>query len=193
MATTGQDGGGTVYIRPVVTAEGVEAGVADIKQEFASIPVAADQAAKSTNKSLASLGVPAEATANIERFKDAFGGIARATKEELGESARFTNSYVSQLRRTAADVDSVTQAMVNKARTLQSADPRLQNDTVNQTIAGLQKLATQNEAVTAAVKQQAAAQQVSNKAAADAAVQFANFERSSFCYLRVRFKPNNRP
>jgi phage-related minor tail protein len=179
MATTGQDGGGTVYIRPVVSADGVAAGVADIKQEFASIPVAAQQAAQSTSKSLASLGVPAEATANIERFKDAFGGIARATKEELGESARFTNSYVSQLRRTAADVDSVTQAMVNKARTLQSADPRLQNDTVNQTIAGLQKLATQNEAVTAAVKQQAAAQQVANKAASEAAIQFANFERSA--------------
>lgn len=179
MATTGQDGGGTVYIRPVVSADGVAAGVADIKQEFASIPVAAQQAAQSTSKSLASLGVPAEATANIERFKDAFGGIARATKEELGESARFTNSYVSQLRRTAADVDSVTQAMVNKARTLQSADPRLQNDTVNQTIAGLQKLATQNEAVTAAVKQQAAAQQVANKAASEAAIQFGNFERSA--------------
>ena len=29
MATTGQDGGGTVYIRPVVTADGVAAGVAE--------------------------------------------------------------------------------------------------------------------------------------------------------------------
>jgi hypothetical protein len=181
MATEGKTG--DVYLRARLDtaplAEDAQSGKA-IVRDFAT---AVTNDVGNAGKSIANLGGTASgltgATANIERFKDAFGGIARATKEELGESARFTNSFVSQLRRSAADVDAVTQSIVNRAKTLQSADSRLQNPIVDQTIAGLQKLADQNAVVTAKIREQASAQAENVKRTNEAAAAFANFEKSA--------------
>ncbi len=109
MATTGQDGGGTVYIRPVVTADGVAAGVADIKREFASIPGAADQAAKATNKSLANLGA-----GGGKGLDEVAAATQRAVKQierlnlELESGGRNTAAYIAGRAKLAgADVSAL--------------------------------------------------------------------------------------
>ena len=109
MATTGQDGGGTVYIRPVVSADGVAAGVADIKQEFASIPGAADQATKATNKSLSSLGA-----GGGKGLDEVSAATQRAVKQierlnlEIESGGRNTAAYIAGRAKLAgADVDAL--------------------------------------------------------------------------------------
>lgn len=129
-------------------------------------------------KSLNNLGGN-EAQANLARLSTAFGEVGRVTAKELGESARATNSFVTALKRSAADASSVTQAMVTKAVASQGLDPRLQNEYVTKAIAGLKQLADENAVLAKASSDAASAQQKQTIAAAAAAQQFANFERSA--------------
>ena len=160
-------------------ADGVQETVSAFKTGMSDISGSAATESAKANKSLASLGLSSDAVKNVDRLKDAFAGIGRATKEELGESARAANAFVTQLRKSAADASSVTQETVNRFAALQTLDPRLQNEVVTKNIAALQKLASENAVVTEAVKKQAAAQQVANSAASEAAVKFNNFKTAA--------------
>lgn len=179
MATQGNDTGGAVYLRVGLDASGVSEGVTDIKQELNTLPAAAAQVAQNTGRNLASLGIPKEAIADVQRFKEAFGDIGRVTSKELGESARATNAFVSAIKRAAIDTEGVTQNTVTSFLKKQQSDARLQNDVVDRAIAATQRLASENAITAAAINKQAAAQQVANKATQDAAAQFNNFKTSA--------------
>jgi phage-related minor tail protein len=178
MATAPEGQGRQVSIDLVVNADTIPSTLQEATNVVKTGTAEMANAINAGAKSLASLG-NAEATANVERLKSAFGDLGRATKEELGESARASNAFITTLKKSAADASAVTQSMVNKLAGQQAADPRLQNTIVSQYIESLQKLANENKVVAAATEQAAAAQKNQTIATAAAAQQFANFERSA--------------
>ena len=165
-------------ILAVFNATGIREGVADGKAAIKDFADTVNTESTKANRSLASLG-GGSVVDNITRLDKAFADVGESVEKSLDKADRATKSFVTKIRQSAAVAGSVTQETVDKLAGSLFNNKKVDASTVLPYIAALQKLADENTQLKAATDAQTASQGKANTAAAAAAAQFSNFERSA--------------